>query len=376
MKLETNLSKYYINSTKTITFYAIEMKKTQFTISGILEKLDISYMAYKRAKENYTNASVLIEKKLEAFLGYNSLDEKKIVKYEQIINEIIVKSYYRTDDTQKYLATLDLYIADNNYLKPIFELLKICIFLNSNIPFKILKEKYGEALLSLAKYKDEYFITPFKEIYILIENIFSSKIVLHNDHVEESLKGLVYYSYTCNAYNNKDFSLALYYSDVARKYLINDYNFNRYITISFLRFSCLNYMGEYEKVYEEALKLQYYITKVIKNNEFEYFNCINIFISMLGLEKYQELNDLIAKKDVMDDSDYIFLIIATYASNKKDWEKLFLEYQNKQFKDSYLNYNISLLNEILQNMNILEIEKLTVNEALKRIITNMIRKTL
>ena len=107
MKLETNLSKYYINSTKTITFYAIEMKKTQFTISGILEKLDISYMAYKRAKENYTNASVLIEKKLEAFLGYNSLDEKKIVKYEQIINEIIVKSYYRTDDTQKYLATLD-----------------------------------------------------------------------------------------------------------------------------------------------------------------------------------------------------------------------------------------------------------------------------
>lgn len=376
MKLETNLSKYYINSTKTITFYAIEMKKTQFTISGILEKLDISYMAYKRAKENYTNASVLIEKKLEAFLGYNSLDEKKIVKYEQTINEIIVKSYYRTDDTQKYLATLDLYIADNNYLKPIFELLKICIFLNTNIPFKILKEKYGEALLSLAKYKDEYFITPFKGIYILIENIFSSKIVLHNDHVEESLKGLVYYSYTCNAYNNKDFSLALYYSDVARKYLINDYNFNRYITISFLRFSCLNYMGEYEKVYEEALKLQYYITKVIKNNEFEYFNCINIFISMLGLEKYQELNDLIAKKDVMDDSDYIFLIIAAYASNKKDWEKLFLEYQNKHFKDSNLNYNISLLNEILQNMNILEIEKLTVNEALKRIIINMIRKTL
>lgn len=376
MKLETNLSKYYINSTKTITFYAIEMKKTQFTISGILEKLDISYMAYKRAKENYTNASVLIEKRLEAFLGYNSLDEKKIVKYEQTINEIIVKSYYRTDDTQKYLTTLDLYIADNNYLKPIFELLKICIFLNTNIPFKILKEKYGEALLSLAKYKDEYFITLFKEIYILIENIFSSKIVLHNDHVEESLKGLVYYSYTCNAYNNKDFSLALYYSDVARKYLINDYNFNRYITISFLRFSCLNYMGEYEKVYEEALKLQYYITKVIKNNEFEYFNCINIFISMLGLEKYQELNDLIAKKDVMDDSDYIFLIIATYASNKKDWEKLALECQNKHFKDSYLNYNISLLNEILQNMNILEIEKLTVNEALKRIITNMIRKTL
>lgn len=376
MKLETNLSKYYINSTKTITFYAIEMKKTQFTISGILEKLDISYMAYKRAKENYTNASVLIEKKLEAFLGYNSLDEKKIVKYEQIINEIIVKSYYRTDDTQKYLATLDLYIADNNYLKPIFELLKICIFLNSNIPFKILKEKYGEALLSLAKYKDEYFITSFKEIYILIENIFSSKIVLHNDHVEESLKGLVYYSYTCNAYNNKDFSLALYYSDVARKYLINDYNFNRYITISFLRFSCLNYMGEYEKVYEEALKLQYYITKVIKNNEFEYFNCINIFVSMLGLEKYQELNDLIVKKDVMDDSDYIFLIIATYALNKKNWEKLALECQNKHFKDSYLNYNISHLNEILQNMNILEIEKLTVNEALKRIITNMIRKTL
>jgi len=97
---------------------------------------------------------------------------------------------------------------------------------------------------------------------------------------------------------------------------------------------------------------------------------------MLGLEKYQELNDLIAKKDVMDDSDYIFLIIATYALNKKNWEKLALECQNKHFKDSYLNYNISLLNEILQNMNILEIEKLTVNEALKRIIINMIRKTL
>lgn len=129
MKLETDLSKYYINSTKPITFYAIEMKKTSFTISAILEKNNISYMAYKRAKENYTNASALIEKKLEAFLGYNSLDKNKIVKYEQTINEIIVKSYYRTDDTQKYLTTLDLYIADNNYLKPIFELLKICIFL-------------------------------------------------------------------------------------------------------------------------------------------------------------------------------------------------------------------------------------------------------
>ena len=62
---------------------------------------------------------------------------------------------------------------------------------------------------------------------------------------------------------------------------------------------------------------------------------------MLGLEKYQELNDLIVKKDVMDDSDYIFLIIATYALNKKNWEKLALECQNKHFKDSYLNYNIS-----------------------------------
>ena len=70
------------------------------------------------------------------------------------------------------------------------------------------------------------------------------------------------------------------------------------------------------------------------------------------------------------------MIIATYALNKKNWEKLALECQNKHFKDSYLNYNISHLNEILQNMNILEIEKLTVNEALKRIITNMIRKTL
>ena len=373
MKLETNLSKYYINSTKPITFYAIEMKKTPFTISAILEKLDISYMAYKRAKENYSNASVLIGKKLEAFLGYNSLDKNKIVEYEQIVNEIIVKSYYRTDDTQKYLTTLDLYIADNNYLKPIFELLKICIFLNSNVPFKVLKEKYGEALLSLAKYKDDYFITPFKEIYILIENVFSSKIVLHNDHIDDSLKGLVYYSYTCNAYNNKDFSLALYYSDVARKYLINDYNFNRYISISFLRFSCLNYMGEYETVCEEALKLQYYITKVIKNNEFEYFNRINIFTAMLGLEKYQELNDLIVSKDSIDALDYIFLIIAVYALNKKDWKKLVLEYQNKQFKDSFLNYNISLLNEILQNKNVLEIEKLTINETLKRIITNMIR---
>lgn len=376
MKLETNLSKYYINSTKPITFYAIEMKKTPFTISAILEKNDISYMAYKRAKENYTNASVLIEKKLEAFLGYNSLDKNKIVEYEQIVNEIIVKSYYRTDDTQKYLATLDLYIADNNYLKPIFELLKICIFLNTNVPFKALREKYGEALLSLAKYKDDYFITPFKEIYILIENVFSSKIILHNDHIDDSLKGLVYYSYTCNAYNNKDFSLALYYSDVARKYLINDYNFNRYISISFLRFSCLNYMGEYETVCEEALKLQYYITKVIKNNEFEYFNRINIFTAMLGLEKYQELNDLIVSKNSIDALDYIFWIIAAYALNKKDWKKLVLEYQNKQFKDSFLNYNISLLNEILQNKNILEIEKLTVNETLKRIITNMIRKTL
>lgn len=373
MKLETNLSKYYINSTKPITFYAIEMKKTPFTISAILEKNDISYMAYKRAKENYTNASVLIEKKLEAFLGYNSLDKNKIVEYEQIVNDIIVKSYYRTDDTQKYLATLDLYIADNNYLKPIFELLKICIFLNTNVPFKVLREKYGEALLSLAKYKDEYFITPFKEIYILIENVFSSKIILHNDHVDDSLKGLVYYSYTCNAYNNKDFSLALYYSDAARKYLINDYNFNRYISISFLRFSCLNYMGEYETVCEEALKLQYYITKVIKNNEFEYFNRINIFTAMLGLEKYQELNDLIVSKESIDALDYIFLIIAVYALNKKDWKKLVLEYQNKQFKDSFLNYNISLLNEILQNKNVLEIEKLTINETLKRIITNMIR---
>ncbi len=67
MKLETNLSKYYKNSTKPITFYAIEMKKTSFTISAILEKNNISYMAYKRAKENYTNASILIEKSLKHF---------------------------------------------------------------------------------------------------------------------------------------------------------------------------------------------------------------------------------------------------------------------------------------------------------------------
>lgn len=375
MKNIFSINLYFSSLKYMVYFYDILIKNNSTTKESLFKELDISYMSYTRAIEYDSNAGRKIIKKLEKYFNINELDYSKENEYEDVVNSIISRFYYRGDNLEEFVPILIKYIDENNYLKPIFLLLKLLINLSSNKSPEILLEENIELFHILRDYKKKYFTSPFIEIYKIIEISFNGDVLMDFDYetsYNENMFGLIYNAYSTNAYLSKNYNLCLYYAKEARDYFLRDYNFMRVININLTYFLCLNYIGEYQKCLIEARKQLTYLNITKQTYELIYPTEINYYTAYIGLRGFNELISFITNKTDINSNDYIFLLIAT----KQD-SNLFNKYLEKYRKDAYkfsdiknndVNAVLDYLSKENRNENREKLLKCNINIGLKDIL--------
>lgn len=372
MKTLFNLEEYFYEDKYGIYFYDVLIKNSNYTREAILDELKIAYMSYSRAKIYNSKTSRLIIEKLNKKFKINELIIEKKQDYEQVLNSVIYKFYYKGEELNKYIPILNSYIADNNYLKPLFELLKLLIEISYvKSPQETYEEK-KELISYLKKFNKYYFKSPFKEIFKIIELIFSGNKLVELDYtvdLSDNMKGLLYNAYISNAYLSKNYELCLYYIEECKKVLIAERNYKRLLSVDLMYFACLNVIGEYKKCKTEAMSQIRYLEEV-ESLEKSVITAtkLHYYVACVGCMDYDDVISMIEKEDNYSGSDYMMLLVALYETNKKKYNELITKYfsEKNKFNEkqnkylmliiNYLNSNnckLSLKNEILNaNINV------------------------
>ena len=102
-------------------------------------------MSYSRAKDNSTKGSRIVVDKLNKYFSINDVDLSKKKEYEEILNSIIYKFYYRNSNLLEFESILIDYINENNYLNPLFRLLLFLVrTIKEQSPKKFIDENINE----------------------------------------------------------------------------------------------------------------------------------------------------------------------------------------------------------------------------------------
>lgn len=326
MQKTYSIDSYFKDLKYMIYFYDVIIKNSNMTKENLFTELEIPYMSYIRAKEDNTNAGRNVIAKLNSYFNINDLDYSRQNEYEKTLNEIIYRFYYRGENIKEFEPILKNYINENNYLKPLFSLLLLLIKLvRINSP-RIVMEENIDLYNEVKKYKGSYFVSPFKEIFTIVEIIFSNNTFVEFDRemdIEENMKGILYNVYCTNAYLSKRYDLCLYYAKECKEYLIKDNNYNRISLVNLTYFACLNMIGEYNKCFTEAKKQLIYLQQTNQTKDLIYTTEIHYYTACIGLRDYNEVIDSITQKNDYTTSDFIFLLIAS--SHKKNEYNSFID---------------------------------------------------
>lgn len=331
MQKTYSMDSYFKDLKYMIYFYDVIIKNSNMTKENLFTELEIPNMSYIRAKEDNTNAGRNVIAKLNSYFNINDLDYSRQKEYEKALDKIIYRFYYRGENIKEFEPILENYINENNYLKPLFSLLLLLIKLVIiNSPSIVMKENmdlYNE----VKKYKGSYFASPFKEIFTIVEIIFSNNTFVEFDRemdIEENMKGILYNVYCTNAYLSKRYDLCLYYAKECKEYLIKDNNYNRISLVNLTYFACLNMIGEYNKCFTESKKQLIYLTQTNQSQEFILSTEIHYYTACIGLRYYNEVIDSITQKNdyTITSSDYIFLLIAS-SHNKNEFKRFIDKYK-------------------------------------------------
>ncbi|MDE7263696.1 MAG: hypothetical protein K2N64_03435 [Anaeroplasmataceae bacterium] len=332
MKKNIKLDDYFCCTRYALFYFDIQIKKLYITKEALLKELSIPYMSYRRSKEENTNIGKKIIYKLEQYFKMNSVNSSKKVEYEDLLNQILTRFYYRGENLQEFEPVLEKCIEENTYMKPIFQLFALLIRMASNKSIESIAQEEYACFQELLPYKKHYYISPFVELLVMLEISFSGDRLIEFDkdiYFSEEMKGLVYYSYNANAYLAKRFDLCLYYAKECKSYLIKDSNYKRIITLNLSYFACLNYIGEYHKCMKEARAQLFYLYESYPNTDLVYFTEIHYYTACLGAKNYKEVIEEHIHKEDYNCYDYVFLFLATFHYDKKLFKELTRKYKNE-----------------------------------------------
>lgn len=221
----------------------------------------------------------------------------------------------------------------------------------------VAKDEYAN-FQELLSYKKHYLISPFAELLVMLEVSFTGSKLIGFDkdiYFTEEMRGLIYYSYSANAYLAKKYDLCLYYAKECKEYLIKDSNYKRMITLNLFYFACLNDIGEYYKCMKEARTQLLYLNESYQNTDLIYFTEIHYYTACLGAKMYEEVIEDHIYKELYNCYEYVFLLLATFYYDKNLFKRLIDKYV-KEAKD--LDMLLPKYKTIIENLiNYLTIQK-------------------
>lgn len=355
MKNIYNLDLYFNTIKQHIFYFDVLIKKSSITKEALLQELDIPYMTYKRAKEFDSNAGYKLVDKLDNYFNISSIDYSEKKDYEKTLNALISRFYYRSSNLHELEPIVQGYIAENNFLKPLFILMELLIKLvKVKNPKKVLEEN-REIFEELRLYTKGFFVSPFTELFTFVEILYYENKpydIVTSKSISENMKGVLYNGLAVNAVLSKNYSLCLYYCIECRNYLIKDHNFNRLTFMNLMYFACLNQIGEYKKCFEESHRQLTYLLEVMHEEELILATFLHYYTACIGLNDYEEIINSISGKEVFTCNDYIFILLASYNYNKKTYQKYMSKFldEKERFSKKHKDY-IELIIKIVEGRN-------------------------
>ncbi len=362
MRKTYSMQPYFQDLRYMIYFYDILIKRSSITKEGLFKDLEIPYMSYTRAVDYDSSAGRIVINKLNNYFNIKELDYSKQKQYEDTLNSLLYRFYYRGDDLNGFEPILLEYIEDNNYLRPLFQLLLLLINLVSMKSPEVVIQEKQELFKELKQYKGTYFTSPFAEIFTIVEVLFSGKELIEFDKeipFADNMRGLLYNVYSSNAYLSKKYDLCLYYTRECRDYLLRDHNYKRMVLVNLTYFACLNMIGEYAKCMNESRCQLIYLIESKQPYDLIYSTEIHYYTSCIGARDYNEIINALSNKEEINSSEYIFLLIAA-SHNKKLYIKYLEQYKSEasRFNDKQNDYINLIINYISKKNRVLMREKL------------------
>lgn len=354
MRKTYSMQPYFQDLRYMIYFYDILIKRSNITKEGLLKDLEIPYMSYTRALDTDTVGGRNIVNKLNEYFKINPLDYSKQNEYEELLNSIFYRFYYRGDDLNEFEPKLLKCIDENNYLKPLFLLLLLLINLVDVKEPQVIINQKKELYEELKQYKGKFFISPFAEIFTIVEIFFSGRELIEFDKeisFSDNMRGLLYYLYCVNAYASQKYDLCLYYARECKDYMIRDNNYKRISMINLTYFACLNMIGEYAKCMRESRSQLLYLIETKQSYDLIYATELHYYTACLGARDYDEVVNSIYNKEDINSSEYMFLLIATN-HNANLYKQVITRYksQTNKFNEKRNNY-INLIIDYLSKKN-------------------------
>lgn len=317
--------------------------KQEYTNKDIyLENLNITPSSYRRAKISEQSIGENIVYKLCDEFNIKQVSKNQIEQYEMFINKIYYDYYYNLNNNNIYvLGKLDELINDKNLMYPIFLLFKLLFSLIVNTNKNIIINENQYLFDEVMKYKS-YYIDQLKDVLSHVEILYDKEFKNKKIFLDSN-NGITYSVVSSKYLENDQYIECLYYAQKAKEIFLKDENYKRIANINFNIMQCYCYLNNFEKYYEMAY------TQYFSNNSFNEINEIkemsdkHFAISMIALNKYDEIEYYLKNKIDITFTEVLCLLIARFNICKQEYKKYYHNIKDVLLGDQRL--------EILETIN-------------------------
>ncbi len=318
-KIELNV---YYSSAIYFHFFDAYIKTQDIKKDILFKELDINDSSYRRCREKEQNVGKTIIEKLASHFKLKLLNQTEIEMYENYLNDLYVKIYYKDDENYNNdLEKIEKIIEEKNILFPIFRLMRLLLIANSKKSIEFTYNNYNEEFNYLKKYKRFY----DNEINVIF-NILSLFFEENSNEYEWNYNfnnALAYQILSSKCYKDKKYIEAIFFSTKAKEILLTDYNYKRIIAINRTIMASLLYIGNYDEVENiaskqirsfNAMNITGFELKAVKEN---------LNIALLGKKEWKKVIENLENQKKVTLTDIICILIAKYKTDKVEYNNYF-----------------------------------------------------
>lgn len=317
-----SLNVYFKNTNKYYYFFDGLIKQSGKMQRDILLEAKIpasSYRISRTVEESRTDShNILLN-----YFHIEEMKEEKQIEYETIISKLYFAIYYKaeTQIEQYYTKALEC-IEENNYLKPIFVLLKIFTKMNYIKDYTEFLNENKEDIKYLSAFPKEYFNQELEMLFSLLMMFTNhpmdrTKIELSIDQFPK-LSWIYYHISGTFAYCNQDYAEAILFYKKAEEEYLKDCNILRYIWVRNNIAAMYNRLGNAKSSLDIIQPVFLFLSHSDMNLPMRNYILMHYFMSLFLLEAYEVI--LQVKKDYVEESMLLpttaILLICTYKKMK------------------------------------------------------------
>lgn len=324
--LKINLSEYK-NSKIYFQLFDVILKDLQITKDSFLIENDITPSSYRLSRKIEQNIGKKIINKLANIYGYVLPTEQEIDEIEKKLNKIYMDIYYKVyDQYDEQMKYLDELLEKKYLIFPVIKLFKI--FLRSNNQTGITNQiKENQEDYDFVSRYVKFLNDSTRYLYDL------HSIVMAEDDVASYLSNeyddaLFYFILSSKSYLKRRYVECYHYAIKCKEILIAEGNYRRLMYLNRNLRQCYLHFNNYELCYELS-KQEIIMCKSfgIKGKDL-YYAREYLIISCLGLNKYDEIIEIVEEKEDINVSELCVYLVALYEIRKDEYNK---------FKDEYVN---------------------------------------